>query len=461
MQTIFWKLLRKWLFSDFGHKTPGRMVKLPLRVQWNSDGKLYFLGKMKIFFVVSTHYVKQFRNFKRNCQGCQFSFHHFQSNFLKKRCLNETVYRFSPNFDSQQKTLGRVLTSASYASRGTVWRRTAFWKDLFFQFGWVISGRVENRNRNVQKNIFGDFFLKNRFFVLILGLWAKILWLFAKNFRQFFQNWHHVSRRTNWEDKFFVENWGFLIISAFCAITYYNFWQKWFPKACQKRFLLVQRNFLMKTIFWKLLRKWLFSDFGHKTLGRMVKLPLRVQWNSDGKLYFLGKMKIFLSFPHIMWNNFATSNEIARVVNLAFIISSRTFWKNVVWMKQFTGFHQILTLNKKHWVEFSHLLPTRRGEQFGGEPDFEKIFFFNLAEWFLVELRTAIEMSRRTFSATFFWKIGFLSWFSDFEQKSCDFSLKTSGNSFRTDIMCPEVQIEKSNFLWKIEVFLSFPLFAQ
>ena len=102
----------------------------------------------------------------------------------------------------------------------------------------------------------------------------------------------------------------------------------------------------MKIIFWKFLGKWLVSDFGHKTFGRMVKLPLRVQWNSDGKFYFLGKMKIFLSFPHIMWNNFATSNEIARVVNLAFIISSRTFWKNVVWMKQFTGFQQILTEQK-------------------------------------------------------------------------------------------------------------------
>ena len=42
-----------------------------------------------------------------------------------------------------------------------------------------------------------------------------------------------------------------------------------------------------------------------------------------------------------------------------------------------------------------------------------------------------------------------------------DFPLKTSGNSFRTDIMCPEEQIEKTNFLWKIEVFLSFPHFAQ
>ena len=61
-------------------------------------------------------------------------------------------------------------------------------------------------------------------------------------------------------------------------------------------------------------------------------------------------------------------------------------------------------MNKKHWVEVSHLLPTRRGAHFGGEPYFEMIFFFNLADWFLVELRTAIYVFRRTFSATFFWK---------------------------------------------------------
>ena len=63
------------------------------------------------------------------------------------------------------------------------------------------------------------------------------------------------------------------------------------------------------------LQKWLVSEFGQKTFGRMLKLPLYVQWNSDGKLYFLGKMKVFLSVPHIMWNIFATSNKIGRVVN--------------------------------------------------------------------------------------------------------------------------------------------------
>ena len=95
--------------------------------------------------------------------------------FWGKRSLNETVFRFSPSFDYEQKTLGRGLTSASYASRGTFWRRTVFWNGLFFQFGWLISGRVENRNLRVQENFFGDFLLKNQFFVLILGLWAKIL----------------------------------------------------------------------------------------------------------------------------------------------------------------------------------------------------------------------------------------------------------------------------------------------
>ena len=170
---------------------------------------------------------------------------------------------------------------------------------------------------------------------------------------------------------------------------------------------------------------------------------------------FWGKWKIFLSFPHIMWNNFANSNEIARVVNLAFIISSRTFWKNVVWMKQFTGFHQISTLNKKHWVEFSHLLPTRRGEHFGGEPYFEMIFYFNWGEWHLVQLRTTIYVSRRTFLATFFLKISFLFWFSDFDQKSCKIFREMPSAIFsELTSMCTEEQFEKTSGLWEIQIFL-------
>ena len=37
------------------------------------------------FFVVPTHYMKLFRNFKRNWQGCQVSIHHLQCNISRKK----------------------------------------------------------------------------------------------------------------------------------------------------------------------------------------------------------------------------------------------------------------------------------------------------------------------------------------------------------------------------------------
>ena len=151
------------------------MVKLPLRVQWNSDGKLYFLGKMKVFLSFPHLMWNIFATSNEIGRLVNLAFIISSRTFWGKRCLNETVFMFSPIFDSEQKTLGRVLTSASYASRGTLWRRTVFWNDLLFQFGWMTSGAVENRNLHVQKDIFGDFILKDQFFVLILGLWAKIL----------------------------------------------------------------------------------------------------------------------------------------------------------------------------------------------------------------------------------------------------------------------------------------------
>ena len=130
------------------------------------------------------------------------------------------------------------------------------------------------------------------------------------------------------------------------------------------------------------------------------------------------------------------------------------FEENVVWMKQFSGFHQDLTLNKKHCVEFSHLLPTRRGEHFGGKPYFEMIFYFNAGEWHLVQLRTAIYVSRRTFLATFFWKISFLFWFSDFEQKSCKIFREMPSAIFsELTSLCQEKQIEKTSVLWIIQSF--------
>ena len=64
-------------------------------------------------------------------------------------------------------------------------------------------------------------------------------------------------------------------------------------------------------------------------------------------------------------------------------------------------------------------------------------------------------MSRRTFLATFFWKIIFLFWFSDFEQKSCDtFRELLSAIFSELTSMCTEEQIEKTSVLWKIQIFL-------
>ena len=189
--------------------------------------------------------------------------------------------------------------------------------------------------------------------------------------------------------------------------------------------------------------------------GRMVKLPLRVQWNSDGKLYFLGKMNVFLSFPHLMWNIFATSNEIGRLVNLAFIISSRTFWGKRCLNETVFMFSPIFDSEQKTLGRVLTSASYASRGTFGGEPYFEMIFYFNSGEWHLVQLRTAIYMSRRTFLATLFWKISFLFWFSDFEQKSCNTfrELLTAIISELTS-MCTEEQIEKTSFLWKIQIFL-------
>ena len=132
-------------------------------------------------------------------------------------------------------------------------------------------------------------------------------------------------------------------------------------------------------------------------------------------------------------------------------------------MKFFSGFHQVWTLSKKHWAELSHLLLRHRGEQFGGEPNFEMIFiFFNSVEWLLVEFRTAIYVSRRTLSATFFWKISLMFSFSDFEQCFCDnFSEMLPANFSELNFMCTEEQIEKKHSDGKFRYHPFFPDFER
>ena len=189
----------------------------------------------------------------------------------------------------------------------------------------------------------------------------------------------------------------------------------------------------------------------------MVKFPLRVQCNSAEKLNLVGKIKVFLSFPHIMWNSFATSNEIGRVVKLAFIISSGTFWGKSKLNETVFRFSPCFDFEQKHWVELPHLLPRCRGERSERKHNFElNSNFFNLAEWFSVELRTTIHVSRRKIPATFFWKISFLFWFSDFEQNSCKtFPEMLSAIFSELTSLCPEDQIEKTSVSWKIQTFFN------
>ena len=83
-KTTLWKFSYRWLLLEFERKPFGTILKLLLRVQWNSVRKLYFLRKIKLF-VVSTHYVKLYRTFKRYWQDCQVIIYHLQWNILRKK----------------------------------------------------------------------------------------------------------------------------------------------------------------------------------------------------------------------------------------------------------------------------------------------------------------------------------------------------------------------------------------
>ena len=144
---------------------------------WNSDRKLYFLGKTKLLLSFPHNMWNFSANSNENGRVVKLAFTLSSETFWGQSSLNENFFRFPPRLDFEQKTLGRVVTSASQASRGTIWRRTEFWNDLhFYQFGWMTSGRVENRNLYVQKNSISDFLLKNQSNVFILGFWAIFLW---------------------------------------------------------------------------------------------------------------------------------------------------------------------------------------------------------------------------------------------------------------------------------------------
>ena len=197
---------------------------------------------------------------------------------------------------------------------------------------------------------------------------------------------------------------------------------------------------------------WIWAENVWQDGQTAFTCPVEQCW----KVESLGQNQSFLSFPQIMWNSFATSNENGRVVKLAFIISSGTFWGKNRLNETVSRISPCFDFQQKTLGRVVTPLPRFRRECSERKHNFELYSIsFNSAEWFLVELRTAIYVSRRTFLVTFSWKISFLFWFSDFEQKSCkNFPEIISAIFAELTSFCPEEQIEKTSVLWKIQTFL-------
>ena len=132
-------------------------------------------------------------------------------------------------------------------------------------------------------------------------------------------------------------------------------------------------------------------------------------------------------------------------------------------MKQFSDFHHVLTPSKKHWVELSHLLPRCRRECSEKKHNFELYStFFKLAESFPVDLRTAIYVSRRIFSATSFEKSVF--YFDSLTLSKNLVSLSPKGFRKFLQNWHPSVQKNKFRrqvFYGKGRLFFSIPDFQQ
>ena len=126
--------------------------------------------------------------------------------FRGKNRLNETVFRFSPSFDSERKTLGRVLTSASYASRGALWRGTVFWNDFFFNLAEWFLVELRTAIYMSRRTFLTTSFEKSVFCFDSRTLSKKLVRLFPKCFRQFLQNWHPCVKKNKLRRQLFFGN---------------------------------------------------------------------------------------------------------------------------------------------------------------------------------------------------------------------------------------------------------------
>ena len=307
---------------------------------WNSDRKLYFLGKIKLFLSFPHNMWKFLANSNENGRVVKLVFTLSNETFWGQSSLNEKFFRFPPSLDFEQKPLGRVVTSASQASRGKIWRGTEFWNDLhFFQFGWMTSRRVQNFNLRVQTNVFSDFFWKiNLLFSCSDFEQTFVVRILASCFRQISQNWILCVQKNKLRKKHFYGKFRFYSsFSDFERWLNVTFGRNGFGKPVKSAFYSSRETFRRKQFFENFYKSDLFLNVGKNLLAGWSN-SLHVSGGPCCKVVPFEKKQSFLSFLHNMWNFIATSNEIGRVVKLAFLIPSGTFRVNVACMKKFLVF---------------------------------------------------------------------------------------------------------------------------
>ena len=93
-------------------------------VQWKSVGNLNLLWKINVFLSIS-HIMWTFSSTSNETwRVVKLAFIISIGTFWGKSRFNETVLRFSPCFDSEQKTLDRIVSPASSVSTGMFWKKT-------------------------------------------------------------------------------------------------------------------------------------------------------------------------------------------------------------------------------------------------------------------------------------------------------------------------------------------------
>ena len=188
-------------------------------------------------------------DFQRIC-WVEFFVRHF---FSKVSDVGRNVFRFN-----QKKIFDRVVKTALYVSRGTIWEKVFFGKTMFFDLHQTLSRScstfLENfLNRDVKTAIY-----------VSRGSFEKVLW----KKKQCFQSYSDTERKRS----------GLL--------------SKIFQPLDQNFSLIVQRNFLRKKFFWDIKRNYfgpLVNVFGGaaKTAFHMSKKAI---WE---KIFFRRKYVYF------------------------------------------------------------------------------------------------------------------------------------------------------------------------